>query len=96
MSKTTFIWQHFCIPLIPPSHPVVFQYVKGGKNSKNSALMRGTELIYTYTNPFWMGDDSFTLEFTRGVVRRYLDFLESEYTKGNIKVKEIYQIHPEP
>lgn len=94
MSKTTFIWQYFCLTLIPPSHPTVFQYVKGGNKSKTSAIMRATEIIYEYTNPFWMGDDSFTLEFTRGVVRQYLDFLEAEYKKGNIKVKEIYQKHP--
>jgi hypothetical protein len=80
--------------LLPTTHPAVYQYVIGGKNSKTSAIMRATNIVFEYTNPYWMGDDSFTLEFTRGVVRQYLEFLENEYKRGKIKVKEIYQKHP--
>lgn len=91
MTNTTFIWRYFCIPMIPPSHPAVYQYVMGGRQSKTTAIRRVTEEVFDWCNPYWMGDDSFTLEFVRGVCRQYLAFLEHEWKNGNIKVKEIYQ-----
>lgn len=81
----------FFIKLIKPDHPAVYQYIRGGVRSKNSAIIRITKEVYGWCDPYWMGDDSFTLEYTRGIARLYLAFLEHEYNEGNINLKEIYQ-----
>jgi len=90
MSITTFIWKYFFSRLITSNHPAVYQYIKGGHRSKETAIKRVTEEIYDYCNPYWMGDDSFDLVFIRGVAREYLKIMEEEYKCGNIKVREIY------
>lgn len=90
MSATTFIWKYFFARLITPSHPAVYQYVKGGHRSKETAIKRVTEEVYDYCNPYWMGDDAFDLVFVRGIAREYLRIMNDEYLRGNIKVQEIY------
>ena len=90
MSITTFIWKYFFARLITPNHPAVYQYVKGGHRSKETAIKRVTEEVYDYCNPYWMGDDSFDLVFIRGIAREYLKIMEQEYKCGNITVREIY------
>jgi len=90
MTPTTFIWKHFFSRLIPPSHPAVYQYVKGGHRSKETAIKRVTEEVYDYCNPYWMGDDVFDLVFVKKVSKQYLKVMEQEYKCGNIKIREIY------
>ena len=90
MSITTFIWKHFFVKLIPPTHPAVYQYVIGGHRSKETAVKRITEEVYDYCNPYWMGDNVFELSYIRGISRQYLKVMNHECKLGNIKVKEIY------
>jgi hypothetical protein len=96
MDKKTFILKNFFIKLIPSTHPAVYQYIKGGHKSKNSAVMRVTEEIYEWCNPYWMGEDSFTLEYIRGISRLYLAFMDNEFNEGRITPQEIYQNNYEP
>lgn len=91
MTTTTFIWKHFFSRMITPSHPAVYQYIKGGHRSKETAIRRITEEVYEYCNPYWMGDDNFDIVFIRGIARQYLRIMLDEYIKGNIKVREIYR-----
>lgn len=96
MDKKTFVIKNFFLTLIPNNHPAVYQYIKGGDKSRNSAVMRVTEEVYEWCNPYWMGEDSFTLEYIRGIARLYLAFMENEYNESRITLQGIYQNDYEP
>jgi len=90
MSDTTFVWKCFFVRLIPTTHPAVYQYIMGGVRSKESAVMRITEEVFRWCSPYWMGNETFTITFIRGIARQYLKSLEDEWKRGNVKLKEIY------
>ena len=91
MDKKTFILENFFIKFITTEHPAIYQYIKGGHRSRNSAIMRVTNEIYGWCDPYWMGEDSFTLEYIRGLTRLYLTFMEYEYNNGKFKLQETYR-----
>lgn len=90
MSDTTFLWKYFFMRLITDDHPSLYQYIKGGRRSKESAVMRITEEIYDWVSPQWMGDWNINIVTVRGVARQYLTFKETQWKKGLVKIKEIY------
>lgn len=90
MSKTTFIWRYFFMNIITQSHPAVYQYIKGGVRSKETAINRVTEEIYDWCNPYWLGDDAIDIVFIRGISRQYLKMMEEKWKLGEIKIREIY------
>lgn len=91
MEITKFIWKYFFTKLIKDNHPAVYQYIKGGYRSKETAVMRITEEVYEYCNPYWMGSDSFDITLIRSVSREYLKNMNEEYNLGNITIQEIYR-----
>ncbi len=90
MTKTTFIWRCYFTKLITESHPAVYQYVRGGVRSKETAIKRVTEEIYNWCNPYWLGDDFVDIVFIRGIARQYLKAMEEKWKDGKIKIREIY------
>jgi len=90
MSKTTFIWRYFFTKIITQSHPAVYQYIKGGVRSKETAISRVTEEMYDWCNPYWLDDEDIDIIFIRGISRQYLKSMEEQWKAGKIKIREIY------
>lgn len=83
MSDTTIIWELISVT-VTKDHPILYQYIKGRVNSKQSAIMRLTGLVA----PMFIGACSDAK--VRGVVRTYLSKMEKDYKAGKITIKPIY------
>ena len=83
MTDTTLIWQAMNI-IVTDSHPAIYQFIKGQSKSKDSAIMRVTELTYNIFSGV------FDIAEVRGVAREFLTMKGKEYMNGHIKIKCIY------
>jgi hypothetical protein len=86
MSDTTIIWGAMSV-IINNDHPVLYQYIKGRVKSRESVIIRLTNII----TPIFIGgyDDA----KVRSVSIAFLKQKELDYTNGLIKISPIYSGH---
>jgi len=84
MSNTTIIWDAIVV-ILKDDHPILYQYIKGKKRSKEVAIMRLTGFIA----PIFVG--AYEDAKIRSVARQFLKQKELDYTYGLVKIKPIYR-----
>lgn len=70
--------------MVPNDHPIIYQYIKGGFRSRDSAIIRLTGFI----SPIFVG--AYDISIIRGEARKFLKQKEKDYKNGVIKIKSIY------
>lgn len=69
---------------IPDDHPAIYQYISGGRRSRETAIANIVKLFDGILTP------PYSIGHVRRVVKSFLKVKQIQYKEGKIKIKPIY------